>query len=53
MDVRTILRSIGYMRPLSIWGMHIALKGRSVEGATAMGEARKKEEREIKSSVLI
>lgn len=45
-------RSLGYMRPLAIWGMHIALKGKRGESVGVLGE--EEEKREIhKSSVLI
>jgi non-lysosomal glucosylceramidase len=45
-------RSLGYMRPLALWGLHIALKGRRVKGPTALGESVVGET-ERKSSVLI
>ena len=45
-------RSLGYMRPLAIWGMHIALKGRRGEGSSALPQPQE-EEGGRKSSVLI
>ena len=44
---QNVIRSIGYMRPLSIWSMQIALRGRKEN------KEKEEEEEKTKDSILI